>query len=149
MDGNVARAVKDEERRTELAVDRTEMTADMADSADRRTELAANRTVFAAERTYASWVQLGLSALAAGIGAKALLTELMSSWMVLSAGTLLVLFSAFCFAAAVWREVRPGVPPPRPDVRRIPSAVLVLVNGLLALISLTALFGIWIVPIAV
>ena len=66
--------------------------------------------------------------------------------MVLSAGTLLVLFSAFCFAAAVWRELRTGVPPPQPDVRRIPTAVLILVNGFLALVSLTALLGIWLVP---
>lgn len=147
-DAKVARAVNEAERRTELAVDRTEMTAEMADSADRRTELAASRTVLAAERTYASWVQLGLAALAAGVGAKALLTELMSSWMVLSAGTLLVLFSAFCFAAAVWREVHTGVPPPQPDVRRIPPAVLILVNGFLALVSLAALLGIWLVPTA-
>jgi putative membrane protein len=142
----VARAMKEVERRTELAAERTEMTADMADSADRRTELAANRTVLAAERTYASWVQLGLAALAAGIGAKALLAELVPGWMVLSTGTFLVLFSAFCFAAAVWREVRTGVPPPRPDVRRIPPAVLILVNGFLALVSLAALLGIWLVP---
>ena len=113
------------------------------DSADRRTELAADRTVLAAERTYAAWVQLGLAALASGIGAKKLLEGLVPEWLIIAVGTLLVLFSAFCFGAAVWRQVDPGVPPPRPDVRRIPPHLLVAVNGFLALVSLAALLGIW------
>jgi putative membrane protein len=113
------------------------------DSADRRTELAADRTVLAAERTYAAWVQLGLAALASGIGAKKLLEGLVPEWLVIAVGTLLVLFSAFCFGAAVWRQMDPGVPPPRPDVRRIPPHVLVAVNGFLALVALAALLGIW------
>ena len=115
----------------------------MEDSADRRTELAADRTVLAAERTYASWVQLGLGALASGIGAKKLLDGLMPEWLIISVGTLLVLFSAFCFGAAVWRQVDPGVPPPRPDVRRIPSHLLMVVNGFLALVAFATLLGIW------
>ena len=113
------------------------------DSADRRTELAADRTVLAAERTYAAWVQLGLAALASGIGAKALLADVVPAWLTISVGTVLVLFSAFCFGAAVWRQLDPGVPPPRPDVRRIPSHVLIAVNGFLALVALAALLGIW------
>jgi putative membrane protein len=115
----------------------------LEDSADRRTELAADRTVLAAERTYASWVQLGLAALASGIGAKKLLEGIVPEWMIISVGTLLVLFSAFCFGAAVWRQVDPGVPPPRPDVRRIPPHVLIVVNAFLALVALAALIGIW------
>ena len=113
------------------------------DSADRRTELAADRTVLAAERTYAAWVQLGLAALASGIGAKKLLENLVPEWLIVSVGTLLVLFSAFCFGAAVWRQVDPGVPPPRPDVRRIPPHLLIAVNGFLALVAVAALLGIW------
>ncbi len=118
-------------------------TEEMKDSADRRTELAADRTVLAAERTYASWVQLGLGSLAAGLGAKKLLADVVPEWMIVIQGTLLVLFSAFCFGAAVWRQLDPGVPPPRPDVRRIPAHLLVAVNGFLALVSLAALVGIW------
>ena len=119
------------------ALDRTE------DSADRRTELAADRTVLAAERTYASWVQLGLGALASGVGAKKLLAGLVPEWLIIGVGTLLVLLSAFCFGAGVWRQVDRGVPPPRPDVRRIPPYVLVTVNGFLALVALAVLIGIW------
>jgi putative membrane protein len=113
------------------------------DSADRRTELAADRTVLAAERTYASWVQLGLAALASGIGAKKLLAGIVPEWMIIAAGTLLVLFSAFCFGAGVWRQVDRGVPPPNPDVRRIPPYLLMTVNGFLSLVALAALLGIW------
>ena len=113
------------------------------ESADRRTELAADRTVLAAERTYASWVQLGLASLASGIGTKKLLEGVVPEWLIVGAGTLLVFFSAFCFGAAVWRQVFPGAPPPKPDLRRIPPSMLILVNGLLALVALAALLGIW------
>ena len=113
------------------------------DSADRRTQLAANRTVLAAERTYAAWVRTGLTALAAGVGAKKVLGGVLPEWGVLATGTVLVLFGAFCFAAAVWRELWPGTPPPRPDVRRLPPAALIALNGFLVLVCLTALFGVW------
>jgi putative membrane protein len=106
--------------------------------------LAADRTIFAAERTYAAWVRTGLAALAAGVGAKAALGQVMAESIVLAAGSALVLFSAFCFAAGVWRELFPGAPPPAPDVRRIPPALLMGVNGFLVLIALAALAGVWI-----
>lgn len=111
--------------------------------ADRRTELAADRTVMAAERTYASWVQLGLAALASGVGAKKLLADVVPDWIIIGAGTVLIFFSGFCFAAAVWRQVWPGVPPPRPDIARIPAALLAAVNAVLALVAVAALIGIW------
>jgi putative membrane protein len=118
-------------------------TVQLKDSADRRTELASNRTVFAAERTYAAWVRTGLASLAAGIGAKKLLEGVVPDWMVVSTGSVLVLFSAFCFVAAVWRELFTGAAPPRPDVRRIPSFLFLGFNGFLALVSLAALFSLW------
>ena len=65
----------------------------------------------------------------------------MAESIVLAAGSVLVLFSAFCFAAGVWRELFPGPPPPVPDVRRIPPALLMGVNGFLILIALAALVG--------
>jgi len=116
--------------------------ASQEDSADRRTELAADRTVLAAERTYAAWVRTGLSALASGVGAGALLEHVLPAWIGQLTGTLLIAFSAFCFGAAVWRQMA-QVAPPRPDTRRLPPALLILVNGFLALVSLAALVGIW------
>lgn len=127
------------------AAARTTATASvqMKDSADRRTELAANRTVFAAERTYAAWVRTGLAALASGIGAKKLLEGVVPDWMIVSTGSILVLFSAFCFAAAVWRQLFTGSQPPQPDVQRIPPFLMVAFNGFLALVALAALFSLW------
>lgn len=121
-------------------------TGRMEDSADRRTQLAADRTLFAAERTYAAWVRTGLVSLASGVGAKKLLAGLIPEWMVVSTGSLLVLFSAFCFIAAVWRQLHPGPPPPAPDTRRIQPWLLVLVNGFLALVAFAVLVGIWFGP---
>jgi putative membrane protein len=115
----------------------------LKDSADRRTELAANRTVLAAERTYAAWVRTGLASLASGIGAKKLLEGVIPEWMIIATGSLLVLFSAFCFIVAIWREMFPGAPPPEPDTRRIPPPLLVIANGFLTLVALAALVSIW------
>jgi putative membrane protein len=110
---------------------------------DRRTVLASDRNVFAAERTYAAWVRTGLTALASGIGAKALLAGVIPEWLIVATGTILVFFSGFCFVVAVLREMFPGAPPPKPDVRRIPAHILVVVNGFLVIVSLFALAGVW------
>ncbi len=111
--------------------------------ADRRTVLAADRTIYAAERTYAAWMRTGLTALASGIGAKALLADVLPEVLIVLTGTILVFFSAFCFVIAVVREYRPGPPPPEPDIRKIPGSLLLLVNGVLVLVSLAALLGVW------
>lgn len=115
---------------------------DQADSAERRTVLAADRTVLAAERTYAAWVRTGLAALAAGVGARTLLREVVAHPLPTVAGVTLVLFSAFCFVAAVWREVSPALGAPRPEVRRLPSGLLIAINGVLVLVSLAAVYGV-------
>lgn len=109
---------------------------------ERRTELAADRTLFAAERTYAAWVRTGLAALASGIGAKKLLEGVVPVWMIWATGSVLVLFAAFCFAAAVWRQIRSGPPPPHPDAPRLPPLLLVAVNAFLMLVALAALISI-------
>jgi putative membrane protein len=116
------------------------------DSADRTTRLAADRTILAAERTYAAWVRTGLFALASGVGARALLTNILPEWLVQADASLLIGFSVFCFGASIWRHLNPGPPPPSPDVRQIPHYVLIAVNGFLALVSLAALLGIWFAP---
>lgn len=120
----------------------TDKTEGAADSARYRTALAADRTIFAAERTYAAWVRTGLAALASGVGAKALLTGVLPDLGVKLAGTVLTLFSAFCFAAAVWREFS-TLPKIVPDARRIPGPVLYTVNAFLALVALMAVASIW------
>lgn len=116
------------------------------EKANRRTELAADRTVLAAERSYAAWMRTGLAALASGVGARTLLASALGHWLVMAVGSVLILFSGFCFGAAIWRELFAGAPTPRPDVRQIPRGVLYFVNGFLALVSLAALAGIWMGP---
>ncbi len=121
-------------------------TARTEQSADRRTELAADRTVLAAERTYAAWVRTGFVALASGVGAEKVLGGLIPHWLVRANATLLVLFSAFCFVAAIWRQFNPFPPPPHPDTHRISPLLLAAVNGFLALVSLACLVGIYLGP---
>jgi putative membrane protein len=130
--------VKDSARNIEDSTTSIEITA------DRSTQLAADRTVFAAERTYAAWVRTGLASLASGIGARTLLAKLVPDPLVMLASTILILFSAFCFCAAVWREMVPRMNDPVPQAKKIPRAVLFLINGSLAVVALCALIGIWI-----
>jgi putative membrane protein len=112
-------------------------------SAERTTQLAVDRTVLAAERTYAAWVRTGLGALASGLGAQKLLEGAIPGWLVQVTGTVLVLFSAFCFLAGIWRQIVPADPEPEPDVRQLPTPLLVGVNVFLALVALAALTAIW------
>jgi putative membrane protein len=114
------------------------------DSADRRTELASNRTALAAERTYSAWIRTGLFALASGAGAKSVLAGLMPMWVVLADASALIVFSIFCFCAAVWRMVNSGAARPAPDVRRIDRRILIGMSAFLSLVSAIALVGIWV-----
>ena len=114
----------------------------MADG-DPRVELAADRTVFAAERTYAAWVRTGLAALASGVGTKKVLEGVIPEWLIILAGSVLVAFSAFCFGAAIWRELRPGAATTKADSPRLPPPLLVAFNSVLVLVALAALLGIW------
>lgn len=139
------------ERQVQRSADKTEKAAAVTavaaektkSSAERTVELAADRTVFAAERTYAAWVRTGLVALASGIGAKKLLEGVVPGWVIVATGSVLVLFSAFCFVAGIWRQTFVGTAAPEPDVRQLPPVILIVVNGFLALVALAALFGVW------
>jgi putative membrane protein len=53
-----------------------------------------------------------------------MLDGVLPEWAVVLTGSVLVAFAAFCFVAAVWRELFPGTPPPQPDVHRLPRALL-------------------------
>src|SRR3984893_10784293 len=112
------------------------------DSADRRTELASNRTALAAERTYSAWIRTGLFSLASGAGAKGVLAGLMPMWIVIADSSALIVFSIFCFCAAVWRFNRSGATRPGPDVPRIDARILLAMSAFLSIVSLAALWGV-------
>src|SRR3954447_20943162 len=145
-----ARAVAQHSRKVaDSAAETKHAAAAIETSADINTRLAADRNILAAERTYAAWVRTGLFALASGIGARALLAGVVPGWMVLADASMLIAFSTFCFGAAIWRQLNPGPPPPRPQLAQIPPALLIVTNTFLALVSLAALVGIWLgTPIA-
>ena len=127
--------------RSAIAVERS--SADLVEGADRRTTLSGDRTLLAAERTYAAWVRTALAALAAGIGARALVKDILPLWVGKLTGTVLVLFAGFCLIAAVWRELQGMPPTPQPDIKPLPRALLVPMNFFLLLVAVAALIGIW------
>ena len=88
-------------------------------------------------------MRTALAALAAGVGARALVKDILPLWVGKLTGTVLIVFAGFCLVAAVWRELR-GVPTtPQPDIPSIPRALLVPMNLFLMLVTLAALIGIW------
>src|SRR6516164_5618679 len=106
----------------------TEPGSDQVDSSDRRTILASDRTLLAAERTYAAWVRTAIASLAAGIGATALVRDILPKWVGQLTGTVLVLFAGFCLVAAVWRELQGVSRSSAADMRPLPHALLVPMN---------------------
>ena len=136
------RAVKAEEKLADSADTLVDSAETQEDSAERRTRLAADRTLLAAERTYAAWMRTGLASLAAGIGAKALLQDLVADWLVLATSIVLITFSEFCFVAGIWRELTGKALRPDPDTARLPGWILLLFNGFLIAVGIAVLIGI-------
>jgi putative membrane protein len=137
---DIRRSAKAVEQSTTQLTDSADQ---LTDSADRRTILASDRTLLAAERTYAAWVRTALASLAAGIGARALVKDILPGWVGQVTGSILIVFAGFCLIAAVWREIQ-GVPrDPSPDIRALPRGLLLPMNLFLLLVAAAALVGIW------
>jgi putative membrane protein len=128
-------------KRSAKAVERS--TTELTDSADRRTVLASDRTLLSAERTYAAWVRTALASLAAGIGARALVKDILPGWVGKLTGSILIIFAGFCLVAAVWRELHGVRRVHDPDIPPLPRSLLVPMNVFLLLVALAALVGIW------
>jgi putative membrane protein len=128
-------------KRSAKAVEKS--TGDLSTSADRRTELAGDRTLLAAERTYAAWVRTALAAMASGVGATALVKDVLPEWVGQVTGTILVIFAGFCIIAAIWRQLHGVSQVHHPDLRPIPKALLLPINAFLMLVAIAALVGIW------
>ena len=143
MDQPTQRAEKAQAKLADSAVQLKDSAQLQLESAERRTVLAADRTVYAAERTYAAWIRTGLAALAAGVGAQSLLSDFAPPLVAAAAGGVLILFSVFCFIAAVWREMVPGTVRPMPDAPRMPAWILLLATGCLLMVALGVMFGFW------
>lgn len=129
------------------AVDLRDSATLQLESAERRTQLAASRNVLAAERTYTAWVRTGLAALAGGVGAKPLLADVVTPWLGSTTGTVLLLFAGWCFVAGVWRVFQLPGTNPVPDIQPLPRALMLTMNGLLLVVTLAALVGIWVVQL--
>ena len=64
-------------------------------------------------------------------------------WVGKLSGSVLVIFAGFCLIASVWRELTGVAQLRHPDIRPIPTAILVPINFFLLLVALAALVGIW------
>jgi hypothetical protein len=53
------------------------------------------------------------------------MSDILPEWLIITTASVLMLFSVFCFSAAVWRHLYPEPPPPVPDATRIHPALLI------------------------
>ena len=134
-----AEAVKQSASAMEASAGAVEQSAqELTESAERRTLLAADRTLLAAERTYAAWTRTGLVALASGIGARAFVEQHVPVWLAIFAGSVMIAFAVFCFAAAAWRQVQ-NIRHPSPDAKPAPTFILAGFSVLMSAVALAAL----------
>jgi putative membrane protein len=144
MDTSRPRKIRDEMAQIEHSAEAVEQAAaGLTTDADRRTVLATDRTYLASERTYAAWMRTALAALASGIGVRAVMHDMLPGMGGRVIASILVLFAAFCLTAAVWRQLQGITPPPHPDIRPIPNALLLPTNAVLLVVVIAALVGIW------
>jgi inner membrane protein YidH len=104
---------------------------------------ALDRTVLANERTYASWIRTGLTALAAGVAIEKFMVDVMPGWIIRTIALTLIVFSAAAFLVAAWRYTHLGIRIADIDVRAIPSSLTTAASLLLVLCSALALVGLW------
>jgi len=109
------------------------------------TRLALDRTVLANERTYAAWIRTGLAALAAGLGLARLMLNTMPLWSIRILAMILISFSAGAFLLSSWRYEHLHVAIAHLDVKTIPVKLVKLFSLLLALCSILALVGLWLI----
>jgi len=110
---------------------------------------AVDRTVLANERTYAAWIRTGLAALAAGVAIEKFMADVMPDWTIRAIAMVLIVFSAAAFLAGAWRYTHLGIRLEGVEVRAVPAILTTGVSVVLALCSLLALVGIWVVDSAV
>jgi len=89
-------------------------------------------------------MRTALAALASGVGARTVMSDLLPPWAGKVIATALVVFALFCLVAAVWRQLQGVKPPPHPDIQPIPHALLIPTNAILALVAIIILIGIWV-----
>jgi putative membrane protein len=107
-------------------------------------KLAAELTALAEQRTYTAWIFTGLGALATGIAINLMFAGLIPSWYGVTTGSALIIFSALCYIAAVWRSLQYRARSPVTEVRQAPAAMLIAVGAALIVIDLTILAAGWI-----
>ncbi|MGI9372832.1 MAG: YidH family protein [Hyphomicrobiales bacterium] len=113
----------------------------------RNLELAVDRTLLANERTYASWLRTGLCALTAGLAIEKFMVDVLPFWGIRIISVILIMFSAFVFLLAAWRHAHLRIGGNTQDLPRIPVSAARIVSIFLALCSLLALIGLWLVPL--
>ncbi|GGD14524.1 hypothetical protein GCM10011342_24150 [Aquisalinus flavus] len=72
------------------------------DLAMRRTEWAEDRTLLANERTFAAWLQAGITSVGLGLGFQALFKSVEPTWLAKTIATIFILIGVLVFISAFY-----------------------------------------------
>lgn len=72
------------------------------DLAIKRTEWAEDRTLLANERTFASWLQAGITSVGLGLGFQALFRAVEPTWLAKTIATIFILIGVIVFISAFY-----------------------------------------------
>jgi len=110
---------------------------------ENRTNLALDRTILANERTYAAWIRTGLAALAAGLGTAKFMTGILPIWSIRFIVATLLVFSAVAFLVAAWRYSHLHIRVAHLEVDAVPLGIIRLLSLVLASCALVSLSCLW------
>ncbi len=125
------------------ASDKLNLAEKRTDFSEYRTDFAEDRTLMANERTFAGWLRTGLASVGIGIGFNALFSKMEPDWLPRAIATCFIIAGLMIFylaernASAVLKRLDMH------SIKPLNRMNLRLVAGVMALGSLSLLFGLW------
>jgi putative membrane protein len=109
-----------------------------------KTRAAFSRKAQAEQSTYIAWILTGVAALATGVAIDLMFANIGCSGYGVVTGSVLILYSGFCYVAAVWRSIEQHAVSPLRAFRLLPGAKLITISAALIVIDLAVLTACWV-----
>jgi putative membrane protein len=113
-------------------------------SGKQKTRAAFSRKAQAQQSTYVAWILTGVAALATGVALDLMFANIGCSGYGVATSSVLILYSGFCYVAAVWRILEQRVSSPLRAFRLFPSTKLITISAALIVIDLAVLTACWV-----
>lgn len=113
------------------------------DLAERRTDWAEDRTLLANERTFASWLRAGLTAVAVGMGFQALFKTVEPTWIAKIIASVFITIGVIMFISAYHNACRMMLRMKSHTARPVPRRNLMVITALFVAGSIALAIVLW------